>query len=51
MFSCGLGRLVILSDRELHQITCDHEYIPIFYNIQDHFHKSFEVLMKTVACG
>ena len=44
VFLVVFGQLIILSDRELHLMTSNPEYIPI--GIQDHFHKSFELLIK-----
>ena len=54
------GELVILSDRALHLMTPNNDYIPIADIIQGHFHKSFEFLIKleyglwltvNVGCG
>ena len=40
------GQVVFLSDRALHLMTFNPDYIPLVDIIQGHFHKSFELLIK-----
>ena len=44
------GQLVILSDRVLHLITSNPDYITLVDIIPGDFHKSFELLIK-LDCG
>ena len=44
------GQLIILSDRALHLITSNPDYIPLVDIIQGHIHKSFELPIK-LDCG
>ena len=44
------GQLVILSNRALHLMTSNPDYIPLVDIIHGHFHKSFELLIKW-DCG
>ena len=44
------GQLVILSDRALHLMTSNPDYIQLVDIIQGHFQRSFELLIK-LDCG
>ena len=60
IFLVAVNQLVILSDRTMHLMTSNPDYLPLGDIIQGHFHKSFELLIKfalwlwltvNVVCG
>ena len=50
VFLVVVGQIVVISDRELHLMTSNSDYIPLVDIIQGHCHKSFELLIK-MDCG